>query len=317
MHKSLALLLSLVFISTIIFARPKVKIPPLEKRVTDHSYILKNFEIARIEKGLSDFEKVTGSQIIVVIIPTTGDESIEEFSIRLAEKWKIGRKGVDDGVILLIAKRDRKVRIEVGYGLEGAIPDAVAAMVIDDYIVPHFKNSDFVGGVEAGLEKIMDLINGEILPPPGLTEESDTDTSFANFIMLRYILGQTIMFAGLVAGFILFIFFAKGKKKHFLIVVFGGVAVILIGAIMASLFFGLLYIFFLLFVGFAMRQYAVKGGFHSSSSYRSSSGSTNYLSSRSSWSSGSSSFGSSYSGGSSGFSGGGGSFGGGGASGSW
>ena len=120
----------------------------------------------RIESEIAALEARKGSQIAVLIVPTTSPEEIEQYGIRVADQWKLGRKGVDDGAILLIAKNDRRMRIEVGYGLEGALPDAVANRIIDETIAPHFKLGDYDGGVEAGVAQMISVINGEPLPEP-------------------------------------------------------------------------------------------------------------------------------------------------------
>ncbi len=100
------------------------------------------------------------------MVPTTQPEAIEQYSIRVVEKWKLGRKGADDGALLIIAKDDRTMRIEVGYGLEGVLTDAMSKRIISDDIVPNFRQGDFYGGVTVGVERIMAVINGEQLPPP-------------------------------------------------------------------------------------------------------------------------------------------------------
>src|SRR5262249_42609472 len=129
-----------------------------QARVTDLTGTLSAPQIQSLESRLRDFEQAKGSQIAVLILPTTQPETIEQFSIRLAEAWKIGRTRVDDGVILIVAKNDRKLRIEVGRGLEGAIPDAVAKRIVSDVIAPRFKAGDFYGGVSAGCDALMKLI---------------------------------------------------------------------------------------------------------------------------------------------------------------
>ena len=123
------------------------------------------------------FEAKKGSQIAVLIVPTTQPEEIEQFGIRVAEAWKLGRKGIDDGAILMVAKDDRRVRIEVGYGLEGALPDAIANRIIDETITPHFKLGDFDGGVEAGVDAVIAVVDGEPLPAPDRKWEHAAATS--------------------------------------------------------------------------------------------------------------------------------------------
>jgi uncharacterized protein len=141
-------------------------VPPLTSRVTDLTGTLSGAAVARIEAKLADLEAKKGSQLAVLIVPTTQPEEIEQYGIRVAEAWKLGRKGVDDGAILLVAKNDRRVRIEVGQGLEGALPDAIANRIITETITPHFKQADYDGGVEAGVNQIISVVNGEPLPAP-------------------------------------------------------------------------------------------------------------------------------------------------------
>jgi uncharacterized protein len=144
----------------------EVAVPPVTARVTDLTGTLSGAAVARIEAKLKDLEVKKGSQVAVLIVPTTQPEEIEQYGIRVAEAWKLGRKGVDDGAILLVAKDDRRVRIEVGQGLEGALPDAIANRIVTETITPHFKQADFDGGVEAGVNQIISVINGEPLPAP-------------------------------------------------------------------------------------------------------------------------------------------------------
>ena len=140
--------------------------PPLTARVTDLTGTLSAAEQAALDSRLADLDTRKGSQIAVLIVPTVRPEAIEQFSMRVAESWKLGRKGVDDGVLLLVAKDDREVRIEVGYGLEGAIPDATANRVIDEFILPRFREADFAGGITAGVDRLIALVDGEPLPEP-------------------------------------------------------------------------------------------------------------------------------------------------------
>lgn len=143
-----------------------IAVPPLTARVTDLTGTLTAAELGALDGRLRDFERRKGSQIAVLMIPTTQPETIEQYSIRVAEAWKVGRAKIDDGVVLVVAKNDRKLRIEVGYGLEGAIPDAVAKRVVSDVIAPHFRTGDFYGGIAAGTDALMKLIEGEPLPAP-------------------------------------------------------------------------------------------------------------------------------------------------------
>jgi uncharacterized protein len=142
-----------------------VAVPPLTAPVTDLSGTLSAEQQATLNGELRAFEARKGSQVAVLIVPTTRPEPIEQYAIRVAEQWKLGRKKVDDGAILVVAKQDRAVRIEVGYGLEGVLTDAAARRIIDEAIVPRLGRDDFNGGIVAGVDSIMKLIDGEPLPP--------------------------------------------------------------------------------------------------------------------------------------------------------
>lgn len=146
-------------------AHADVAIPPVA-RVTDLTDTLSAQQQQALSQKLAAFEQEKGSQVAVLMVPTTQPETIEQYGIRVAEQWKLGRKGVDDGLILLVAKNDHKVRIEVGYGLEGAVPDAIANRIIDEIILPRFKQGDFYGGINAGVDAILKVVQGEPLPKP-------------------------------------------------------------------------------------------------------------------------------------------------------
>jgi uncharacterized protein len=156
--------LALLLFSAIGFA--DVAVPPLTSRVVDLTGTLSGGAVTRIETKLADLEAKKGSQIVVLIVPSTEPEEIEQYGIRVMDTWKVGRKGIDDGAILIVAKNDRRVRIEVGYGLEGALPDAIASRIIAETVTPHFKLGDFDGGVEAGVDQMISVVNGEPLPAP-------------------------------------------------------------------------------------------------------------------------------------------------------
>jgi uncharacterized protein len=143
-----------------------VAVPPLRSPVTDLTQTLTPEQSAALESRLRQYETQKGTQIAVLIVPTTQPESIEQYSIRVAEQWKIGRQRVDDGVILLVAKNDRELRIEVGTGLEGALPDVLANRIISQVITPRFRDGDFAGGIEEGITRIIAVIEGEPLPEP-------------------------------------------------------------------------------------------------------------------------------------------------------
>src|ERR1700744_441404 len=160
-----------------------VAVPPLTGRVVDQTGTLSSSDVASLSQTLQDFEAKKGSQIAVLIVPTTEPEAIEQYSIRVADAWKVGRKKVDDGAILLVAKNDHRLRIEVGYGLEGALTDVTSKRIIDEFIVPKFKDGDFAGGIRAGVDRIIKMIDGEPLPapPPRTQSSSSSNTNWFAF----------------------------------------------------------------------------------------------------------------------------------------
>src|SRR5436189_1243541 len=162
----LALLLGWVLPALVLPALALVAVPQLTGRVVDQTFTLSSGDIASLTQSLADLERRKGSQIAVLIVPTTDGEAMEQFSLRVAEAWKIGRKKIDDGALLVIAKNDRRLRIEVGYGLEGALTDATTKRIIDEDITPKFKTGDFAGGVSAGVTRMIRVIDGEKLPAP-------------------------------------------------------------------------------------------------------------------------------------------------------
>ena len=143
-----------------------VPVPPLAGRVTDQTATLTAEQKAALEQTLQAFEARKGSQLAVLMVPTTAPETIEQYALRVAEQWKLGRTKIDDGAVLVVAKTDRVLRIEVGYGLEGALNDATSKRIISEIITPHFKQGDFYGGIAAGVDQIIRVIDGEPLPAP-------------------------------------------------------------------------------------------------------------------------------------------------------
>lgn len=201
-------------------------IPSLTSHVTDLTATLSASEITQLEQKLAAFEKARGSQVALLIVPTTQPETIEQYALRVAETWKPGRKGIDDGILLLIAKNDRTLRIEVGYGVEGVLPDAMAKRIIAEIIVPQFKSGNFVAGIDAGIEAILGLIKGESLPLPPTHHSASNSTGMHtllnNFIpiliglivlgrMLQAVLGRIVGAAvtSIGVGFIGWLFFSS------------------------------------------------------------------------------------------------------------
>lgn len=158
--------LALLLCFAVVAGYAAVAVPPLKARVTDLTGTLTREQVVALEQELAVFEARKGAQIAVLLVPTTSPETIEQYGIRVADQWKLGREGIDDGALLLVALKDRELRIEVGYGLEGVIPDAVAKRVVAEVIVPFFKQGDYYGGIRAGVNRLMRLIDGELLPPP-------------------------------------------------------------------------------------------------------------------------------------------------------
>lgn len=275
-----------------------VAVPPLVGRVVDQTGTLSSSDIASLNQTIRSFEARKGSQIAVLIVPTTDGEAIEQFSLRAAEAWKIGRKKIDDGAMLVIAKNDRHLRIEVGYGLEGALTDVTTKRIIDEEITPKFKTGDFAGGVTAGINKMIRVIDGEKLPAPEPPHWQHTGLFDISDMFNPLLLIPVFLLGGVMRSML-------GRLVGS--AVSGGVvtlvAWLLFGSLIAAIVAGLIATVFVLF------NDAITS---STPGRRGSGGSWSSGSSGGSWSSGSSS-----SSGSSDSGGGGGSFGGGGASGSW
>ena len=147
-------------------ASAQVAVPLLAGHVTDLTATLTPAQKESLEQTLAAFEARKGSQLAVLLLPTTAPEGIDQYALRVAEQWKIGRAKVDDGAILVVAKDDRTLRLEVGYGLEGALSDIVSKRIISDTIVPRFKQGDYYGGIDAGVAQIIRVVDGEALPAP-------------------------------------------------------------------------------------------------------------------------------------------------------
>lgn len=177
-------------------AAGQVEIPPLRTAVTDLTQTLTVEEQAALNQKLSAFSQQSGSQIAVLLLPSTQPEDIAQFGIRLAEAWKVGRAREDDGVIVIVAKQDRKMRIEVGYGLEGAIPDVVAKRIIREQITPAFKQGQFYAGLNLATDTLIHLIQGEQLPAPTAQARQSSAGDWMHLLPL-------LMFAAIIAGALL------------------------------------------------------------------------------------------------------------------
>jgi uncharacterized protein len=187
------LLVALFFCVVPAQAQQLAPVPELKTPVTDLTGTLQPDQVAALDAKLRAFAQTKGSQVAVLIVPTTRPEEIEQYSIRVVDAWKLGRGKVDDGVLLLVALNDRRVRIEVGYGLEGALPDATANRIVQLDITPSFKRGDYYGGINTGVDRIMRTIEGEPLPEPELSPPA------ANIPGLVHLLPFLFIFA-LVGG---------------------------------------------------------------------------------------------------------------------
>jgi uncharacterized protein len=161
-----------------------VDVPALRGRVNDYAGVMSQDQARSLESQLAQFEQETGHQVAVLTIPTLDGEDIEGFSIRVAENWKIGKKGFDNGVILVVAVKDRRLRLEVGYGLEGVLPDAIAKQITSNYIVPRFRSQDYAGGIIAGIDAVLKVIKNEPLPESARRKDRNPGYSVNNFAML-------------------------------------------------------------------------------------------------------------------------------------
>jgi uncharacterized protein len=203
-------------------ARAQIPLPTLEARVTDLTGTLTAAQQSALEEKLAAFEARKGAQIALLILPTTKPEDIAQFGVRLLESWKLGRKSIDDGAALIVAKDDKELRIEVQYGLEGVLTDATSKRIIEDTILPLFRQGDFYGGVNAGIDQMIRVVDGESLPAPdqswhdkggGFRNVSDVSPLFIMGVvfvggLLRRVLGRGIAasLTGVVVGVMVIVF---------------------------------------------------------------------------------------------------------------
>ncbi len=271
-----------------VVAGAQVPVPPMGDRVTDLTATLSGEQKSALEQTLRSFEARKGSQVAVLIVPSTAQETIEQYALRVAEQWKPGRKNVDDGALLVVAKDDRTLRIEVGYGLEGALTDAASKRIISEVIVPRFWQGDFYGGIADGVDRILRVIDGEPLPAPS-AGRSDAARGIMSFL-------PVLMILALVVGGVLQAVLGRFPGALVTGGAVSGVAWMLAGAVSVALVVGLIAFLFTLLRGLGGRGLGgggLRGGGFGGGGFG----------------------GGGFGGG--GFSGGGGGFGGGGASGRW
>ena len=166
-----------------------IAVPKLTARVIDQTGTLAPQEQQQLEAKLSAFEQAKGSQVAVLMVPTIGAEPIEDFALRVTDAWKLGRAGIDDGVLFVVAKQQRKMRIQTGRGVQGTLTDAMAKRIVAERVAPSFRNGDFAGGINAGVDAILKAIEGEALPAPSATQSTrkvDTISSGSNFLWLAF-----------------------------------------------------------------------------------------------------------------------------------
>jgi uncharacterized protein len=192
-----ALLLSAVFSAALGVAAAQAlqPIPKLEARVTDLTGTLTAGQQAELEQKLADFEARKGAQVAVLLVPTTQPEEIEQYSIRVKDAWKLGRKKIDDGALLILAKDDHKLRIENGYGLEGVLTDAASNRIIEDTMVPLLRQGQYYAAISAGVDQMIRLIDGEPLPPPDRTwqHRGTRNLNFLPFLLFGLLFGSSIL----------------------------------------------------------------------------------------------------------------------------
>lgn len=204
-----------------------ISVPALSGRVVDLTASLTAQLQTEIEQKLREFEERQGSQIAVLIVPATAPESIEQFALRVAEQWKLGRKKIDDGVILVVAKNERALRIEVGYGLEGVLNDATAKRIIEERIVPRFKQDDFQGGINSGIDAMLIVIDGEPLPAPA-AREAEGDSTWSSLAFLAFI---AVLIGGIMRGL-----FGRARGAFATGTLIGVVVWLIVGLVSSALF---------------------------------------------------------------------------------
>src|SRR5262249_43035871 len=175
---------------------PALDVPPLRACVNDLAKILTAEKTQQLEERLRQFERETSHQIAVLTIPSLEGEPIENFGIRVAEEWQIGQKGAANGVILIVAQKERKIRIEVGRGLEGILPDVIASQIIREVIAPRYREGDYSGGIEAGIDSILKVTRGEVISKPSQTR-ARRNTPVAGMNVVGMLI-KAALFAGLV-----------------------------------------------------------------------------------------------------------------------
>jgi uncharacterized protein len=175
-----------------------LEVPYLSGRVVDEADLLDGATEERLITSLEQIERQTGAQVVVLTVPTLEGEVLEDYSLRVAETWGLGRADLDDGLLVLVSRDDRKIRLEVGYGLEANVPDILARRIIDERMVPRFREGDFGGGIEAAVETLGGLIEGnpDAMPPPPPRNNPNTENPLALIFVFLPFLGMALMGRG-------------------------------------------------------------------------------------------------------------------------
>lgn len=207
----------------------EVPVPAFESWVTDQTGTLDSHTRSQLEADLAALDASKGAQLAVLIVPTTGADSIEGYARRVFDAWQLGRAGVDDGILFLVAKNDRRLRIEVGYGLEGAVPDLLAGRIIREQVTPRFRVDDYSGGVVAGVDSLLRLVNGEDLPPPasGAQAQAQADDEWDVEAVLVPLAFMAFFMPPLFAAFAVTVFTALAFGSLWLGLLFGGLATLI------------------------------------------------------------------------------------------
>jgi uncharacterized protein len=226
------------------FAQNLQPIPKLAARVTDLTGTVTAEQQSLLEEKLSAFEARKGAQIAVLVVPTTQPEEIAEYSIRVADQWKLGRQKIDDGALLLVAKNDRDLRIEVGKGLEGVLTDVAAHRIISETIIPLLRQGDFYGGINAGLDQMIRVIDGEQLPAPDLGWQGHSVRGVSHLVPFLFV---AVLFGSVVLRSL----FGRGLGAVIAGAATGGVVYFVGQAIFIAVIAGLIAFLFALISGFS------------------------------------------------------------------
>ena len=230
-----------LLVATVCSGQQLLAVPPLSARVIDQAEALAPGQRDALERKLAAFETAHGSQIAILIVRSTGGEPIEDFAHRVGDGWKIGRKNIGDGLLIVVARDDRRVRIDVARALEGAIPDLAARRVIREQMAPKFAAGDYAGGLEQGLDALFRMIEGESLPPPA-PPSTHEDNDLESWLVMGFI-------GVIVGGSLLKAMFGRVFGSLIGAGVSGFIAWVIAGSLLAAVGVGLAAFIFLLIMG--------------------------------------------------------------------